>query len=239
MNASHQKIIRIAPTGDKKILSKAQKQFNTLTKKIEAEKKRLLEWQEAIPHYNHKVSGEYGRLVEDYNAERVKMVKLLDRAYENKLFKKTDKAKLRHLIIDITAELIAEHGLVELKDLHDRYSEVDFDSFQQEGEALAGDFLKSMMENMYGIEIDADIDLTSPEQMADLLHEKLQERKDKEDELQRKAEERRSKRPKSAAIVRRRGRTFLLRPAFSDFAGLFAIFMSRQDISGICFFLGY
>jgi hypothetical protein len=122
----------------------------------------------------------------------------LDRAYENKLFKKTDKAKLRHLITDITAELIAEHGLSELKDLHDKHSDVDFDTFQQEGDALAGDFLKTMMEDMYGVEIDGDIDLSSPEQMADLLHEKLQVRKEQEAEQQRKAEGRRSQRPKSA-----------------------------------------
>lgn len=198
MTSSHRKIVRIAPVADSKTLSKAQKQFNTLSQKIEAEKKRLLEWQDAIPTYNRKVSGEFERLVEAYNIERVKMAQLLDRAYENKLFKKTDKAKLRHLITDITAELIAEHGLSELKDLHDKHSDVDFDTFQQEGDALAGDFLKTMMEDMYGVEIDGDIDLSSPEQMADLLHEKLQIRKDQEAEQQRKAKERRSQRPKSA-----------------------------------------
>jgi len=198
MTSSHRKIVRIAPVADSKTLSKAQKQFNTLSQKIEAEKKRLLEWQDAIPTYNRKVSGEFERLVEAYNIERVKMAQLLDRAYENKLFKKTDKAKLRHLITEITAGLIAERGMVELKDLHDKHSDVDFDTFQQEGDALAGDFLKTMMEDMYGVEIDGDIDLSSPEQMADLLHEKLQVRKDQEAEQQRKAEERRSQRPKSA-----------------------------------------
>ena len=198
MTSSHQKNVRIAPVTDSKTLSKAQKQFNTLSQKIEAEKKRLLEWQETIPTYNRKVSGEFEKLVEAYNSERVKMAQLLDRAYENKLFKKTDKAKLRHLITEITAGLIAERGMVELKDLHDKHSDVDFDTFQQEGDALAGDILKTMMEDMYGVEIDGDIDLSSPEQMADLLHEKLQVRKEQEAEQQRKAEERRSQRPKSA-----------------------------------------
>ena len=154
MTSSHHKIVRIAPVADSKTLSKAQKQFNTLSQKIEAEKKRLLEWQETIPTYNRKVSGEFEKLVEAYNSERVKMAQLLDRAYENKLFKKTDKAKLRHFITEITADLIAEHGLAELKDLHDKHSDVDFDTFQQEGDALAGDILKTMMEDMYGVEID-------------------------------------------------------------------------------------
>ena len=182
MTSSHRNILRIAPVADSKILSKAQKQFNNLSQKIAAEKKRLLEWQEAIPIYNLKVRGEFEKLVEGYFAERHKLALLLDRAYENKVFKKTDKAKLRHLITEITAELIAERGMAELKDLHDKHSDVDFDTFQQEGDALAGDFLKTMMEDMYGIEIDGDIDLSSPEQMADLLNEKLQGRKAQEAE---------------------------------------------------------
>ena len=87
------KIIRIVQTSEDRALSKAQKLFNTLTQKIDAEKQRLLEWQEAIPTYNRKVSNDYEVQVEAFNAERIKMAQLLDRAYDNKLFKKTDKVK--------------------------------------------------------------------------------------------------------------------------------------------------
>ena len=198
MTSPDRKIVHIAPTPEQRVLSKAQKQFNTLTQKIDTEKQRLLEWQEAIPKYNRKVTKDYEVQVEAYNSERIKMAQLLDRAYENKLFKKTDKAKIQHLICGITAELIADHGKAELKDLHDKHNDVDFDTVQKETDAIAGDFLKTMMEDLYGVEIEEDIDLSSPEQMADLLHEKLQGQKDKEAEQQRKSEERQSKRQKTA-----------------------------------------
>lgn len=203
MTSTSRKIVRISPNADNKVLSKAQKQFNSLIQKIDAEKKRLLEWQAVIPQYNRKMTEDYAVQLETYNAERIKMVQLLDRAYGHKHFKKTDKAKIQHLISQITAELIGEHGKAELKDLHDKHSEVDFDTVQQETEELAGDFFKTMMADVYGFEIDDEIDLSSPEEMAALLQEKLQAQQDKAAEQQRQAEERRSKRQKSAKQLER------------------------------------
>jgi len=203
MTSFSRKIVRISPNPDNKVLSKAQKQFNSLIQKIDAEKKRLLEWQAVIPQYNRKVTEDYGALVEAYNAERIKMVQLLDRAYGHKLFKKTDKAKIQHLISQITAELIGEHGKAELKDLHDKHSKVNFDTVQQETEDMAGDFLKTMMKDVYGVEIDDEIDLSSPEKMAALLQEKLRGQQDQAAEQQRKAEERRSQRAKSTKQLER------------------------------------
>lgn len=197
------KIIRIVQTSEDRSLSKAQKLFNTLTQKIDAEKQRLLEWQEAIPTYNYKVTKDYEVQVEAFNAERIKMAQLLDRAYENKLFKKTDKAKIQHLICEITAQLIGDHGKAELKDLHDKHSDVDFDTVQQESDAVAGDFLKTMMEDLYGFEVDDDMDLSSPEKMEALLHEKLKEQQDKDTERQRQREERRHNRQKTAKQLER------------------------------------
>lgn len=206
MTPSNHKIVHIGPTSEHRALSKTQKQFNNLIQKIDAEKKRLLEWQDTVPLYNRKISEDYEVLVESYNAQRIKMAHLLDRAYENKLFKKTDKAKIQHLISEITAELIGKHGKAELKDLHDKHSDVDFDTVKQETDAIAGDFLKTMMENMYGVEIDDDVDLSSPEKVEALLQEKLQELKDKESEKQRQTEERRSKRQKTTKQLEREAR---------------------------------
>jgi hypothetical protein len=60
MNQSKNKIVRITPKTDgKKILSAAQKQFNNLTKKIDRQKKLLIEWKETITLYRQKVEQEY------------------------------------------------------------------------------------------------------------------------------------------------------------------------------------
>lgn len=62
MSSSGHKIISIAQTSAAKELSRAQKQFNNLIKKIEAQKQALLEWQETLPLYNQKITGEYQAL---------------------------------------------------------------------------------------------------------------------------------------------------------------------------------
>jgi hypothetical protein len=50
------KTVRITPkTAEKKPLSTAQKQFNSLTKKIDLQKKLLVEWKETIPLYHQHV----------------------------------------------------------------------------------------------------------------------------------------------------------------------------------------
>lgn len=198
MSSSNSKIVRIDKAAEKKPLSNAQKQFNSLIKKIDAQKKLLQEWQETIPLYNQKIGGEYDKLWDTYNDYRAELVHLFDRAYDDKLFKKTDKAKLKHLIADISGELIAAHGKEELKELHDKYSEDDFDSIQQETDAMAGEFVKSMLQGMFGVDIGDDVDISSPEKIRAAMQEKLQEVQEREAEMQRQAEERRSKRKKTA-----------------------------------------
>lgn len=60
MNPSNNKTVLITPkTTEKTILTAAQKRFNSLTKKIDLERKRLIEWQEATPIYHQKINDEY------------------------------------------------------------------------------------------------------------------------------------------------------------------------------------
>ena len=53
-------IAGITPKSDgKKALSADQKQFNSLTKKIDRQKQRLIEWKATIPLYRQQVEQEY------------------------------------------------------------------------------------------------------------------------------------------------------------------------------------
>jgi hypothetical protein len=198
MSPSNRKIVRIVQAPEKKVLSKAQKQFNNLIKNIDAQKKLLLAWQETIPHYHQKLNNEYDALWDAYNAQRVELLHLLDRAYDNTLFKKTDKAKIKRIVADLTFELISEHGKEELKELHNKYSDSDFDADKQEADAVAGDFMKSMLQDVFGMDIGDDVDISSPEKMQAVMQEKLQEIEVREAEHRRREEERRGKRKKTA-----------------------------------------
>jgi chemotaxis protein histidine kinase CheA len=197
MASSGHKIISIAQTSTTKELSKTQKQFNNLIKKIEAQKQALLEWQQTLPLYNQKISSEYQALWDTYNQHRVDLVYLLDRAHDDKLFTKSDKAKIRHILIDLAEQLIVEHGKDELKDIYNKHSGDDIDAAQEEADAMAAELMKTMMGGMFGIEIGDDVDVGSPEKMQAFLHEKMQEAAAQHTEKQRQAEEKRASRKKT------------------------------------------
>jgi hypothetical protein len=167
------KIVHIKHTVEKTTLSKAQKKFNGLIKKIEVQKQILQEWQDTTPKYQQRYHAEYEPLFESYNECRVQLVHLLDEAHGDKFFKKTDKAKLRNLICDMAADLIRE-GLEELKEIYNRYCDTDFDTEKEEEDAYIGDAMKSMMEELFGVEFDENADFSSPEKIRDALQQKMQ-----------------------------------------------------------------
>lgn len=197
MSSTDSKIISIAQISAAKELSRPQKQFNNLIKKIGTQKQALLEWQESLPLYNQKITGEYQPLWDAYNQQRVDLVYLLDRAYDDKLFTKSDRAKIKHILTDLAEQLIIEHGREELKEIHNKYSGSDFDADQEETDAMATELMKSMMGNMFGIDIGDDVDLSSPEKIQAFLHQKQQEAEAEYTEKQRQAEEKRTQRKKT------------------------------------------
>ncbi|WP_340124568.1 hypothetical protein [Methylobacter svalbardensis] len=104
MNSS--KIVRITPKAEgKKTLSTAQKQFNSLTKKIDRQKKLLIEWKETVPQYHQKFELEYEPLEEALSNHKAEWVQLLDQFFDMPLFKKTDKLKIKHLICELSLDV--------------------------------------------------------------------------------------------------------------------------------------
>jgi hypothetical protein len=174
MSRPKSKTVSIAPKAEgKKTLSVAQKQFNSLTKKIDKQKKLLLEWQETIPLYRQQVDQEYEPLEKALNNHKAEWVRLLDRFYDMSLFKKTDKSKIRHLICEVSGDLIAEFNKDELKPLFNKYSDDDYDSLNQEVESAVGDLMKNIAKSMFNVDLGDDVDLSSPEKFHAHLQEKL------------------------------------------------------------------
>ncbi len=176
MAQSKNKTIRItSETAGKKTLSPAQKQFNSLTKKIDQQKKMLVEWKETIPSYQQQVEQEYEPLQEALNDYKSQWVQLLDKFYDMALFKKTDKLKIKHLICEISGDLIADFNKDELKPLFNKYSDEDYDTIDQEMDSAAGDMMKMIAENMFNVDLGDDVDLNSPEKLHAHLQQKLSE----------------------------------------------------------------
>jgi hypothetical protein len=173
MNAS--KIVQIAPQVEgKKTLSAAQKQFNSLTKKIDRQKKLLIEWKETVPLYHQTFELEYQPLEDALSNHKAVWIKLLDKFFDLPLFKKTDKSKMKHLICELSEHLIAEFNKDELKPLFNKYSDDDYDTLNQETDSAVGDLMKNIAQSMFNIDLGDDVDVSSPEKFQAFLHEKLE-----------------------------------------------------------------
>ena len=201
MSASDCKAVRISNTSDKKVLSKGQKRFNSLIKKLETKKKLFQRWKELYPVYRQRVLTEYDSVYDEYNQYRAELVLLFDAAYPKKMFTKTDKGKLEHLICSISEELIS-YDMGDMKEMYNKYSEIDFDTANKEEHEEIGMAMKSMFEEMMGVEIDDDVDVSSPEKLKAALQEKLTE----QEEQQQLVEEKRRKRKKTAKQLAKEAR---------------------------------
>ena len=164
------KAIRItAPTAGP--LSRARKQFNTLVKKLEAERVRLAFWHTEAPKIRAMADNEFNPLVEQFESRRRQLVLLLDQAWHDKTFTKRDREKLADFICAMAlASVEADPDDAELKAIYNRYSQSDFDE-EMDAENAA---FRTMVKQATGIELDDDTDLESAHAFFEAMHEKME-----------------------------------------------------------------
>lgn len=199
MKTTSSKIVKITQKPSATSLSKAQKLFNKLIKKIDMQRQQLRAWQTSAPLYHQKHASEYVPLLKTYNQHRTQLVYLFDRVYHDKIFNVTDQKKLSDLITNIAGELLADKDAPQqLKVIFNEYHETDFDT---QGEEVKAD-LKAMMEEMFGMEIDGEIDPNDPEAILRLMTDKAQEMHERAATAQQEG----SKRKKSAKTLAKEAR---------------------------------
>jgi hypothetical protein len=189
--------IRIVSQNEQSNLSKPQKLFNSLIKKIDADRKRLVAWQTMIPLYHQKHANEFTPLRQTFNELRAELVKLFDKATTERALNKNDKKKLANIICDITAELISENDDENMKQIYNKHSGGDVDAEIKE-EKIA---MKAMMEDLLGIDLDDDIDFTSPESMMAHVGEKMKQKLEDEEQARQNDQKQNVKRKKSAKAL--------------------------------------
>lgn len=172
-------------------LTKPQKLFNSLIKKIDKERRLLETWQTTILLYRQKQADEFAPQVKKYNELRTKLVYLFDQVCLNKIFTKKERAALQDLICHIAGDLLEEKEDDELKRIYNKHSGSDFDTEIAEEQSV----LKAMMENMLDIDLGDDIDFNSPEKLMAHLHDKMQEKLESKEQFK---QERLKKRKKTA-----------------------------------------
>lgn len=154
-------------------LSAAQRKFNTTIRKIEKEKQKLADWQEMTDEFQQQQAGTYLPLMEQYDRARAEMAQRFDRFFVRKSFSNLQREKMAHLICEVASELVPK-GFDELRAVHDRYSELDFDTLEEEENSQANDVLRDLFAREFGVDLGDDFDMNRPEEMADRVVEQLE-----------------------------------------------------------------
>jgi hypothetical protein len=200
MATSSSQSLRISTSKQAARLTPAQKKFNTLIGSINRQRKRLAEWQEMMPIYQEAILRTFQPLRNSYAGFQAQMVELLDSHCVNNRFSRLQKKKVSHIIKDICFELINDHGRDDLKPIANRHSDIDFDDQQEQRKAMGGDVLRAMLESEFGIDTgDIELDMDDPYGTAEKLGSILEEQ-------QRKAEDQRPRRKKTARQLAREER---------------------------------
>lgn len=174
MSQSSHQLVRIS--ADPRVpLSKAQKTFNRLTKRIAEQETQLTQLREALDAGRIRIQADLVPLHNQFDKLRADMVRLFDRLYAHDTFSKAERRKLKTLIVDISYELI-QKGYAELTELHDRYDEGGFEAAMAEADEQSAATLRHMAEQLLDIEFDPDADLSDPEKVRHYINEQLRQR---------------------------------------------------------------
>ena len=190
-------IIAVGQNKDKAQLSKAQKEFNRLTRKIPQLRDSIKEFEDGTLRLQQRTVSNLSPLYNTFAQHRANMVRLLDKAWDSGFFNAREKKKIQDLILSMVGQLIEEYNQEELKPTYEKYSGEVYGE-EAESDDLDIDLIKDMMENMFGVEIDKDADVSTPEKMEEHLHRLMEQKEETLAEKKRQAEERRAKRPKNA-----------------------------------------
>lgn len=172
--------------------SKVQQRFARLSKQVAQGKERLRAWVDAQPAIQRELTA-FHAVRETYKRTGHDLVCLFDRVYPDPRFTRAERKKLQALICEIAGDLLAEPGNEDLKPIYNRHHRGDFDTEVALDDAANARAMKSMMEEMFGMEF-GDADVSSMEKLQSYTEAQLEAF----EQEQAQAEERRARRKKSA-----------------------------------------
>ncbi len=194
MTRTHVKTVAVVTGHDQPKLSKGQQAFNNLIKQIERNRAQLTDWEAAISRYQQKYARELLPLVEDLTDMQAKLVHCLDRVSDQKGLTRTERRVIAGVIADIAEQVLAGRDDTELKAIYNKHGRFDYDS--EEAASIKG--MKSMLEDVLGVDLGDDLDVSSPEDLIKRAQARMEENRAQNNADRQAWEERRPKRKKSA-----------------------------------------
>ncbi|MEJ7804737.1 MAG: hypothetical protein WKG03_02290 [Telluria sp.] len=119
-NSSH--TVRLADHQKSTITSKVRTQFNALVTKLDAERKRLAAWHDAMPRMRARADAELMPLGDRFCERQRELIKLFDATYQTKKLTKKEREKLSDLICNLTLALLDGGEDAELIEIYERHS---------------------------------------------------------------------------------------------------------------------
>ena len=182
---------------DNPLLTKAQKEFNRLTKRIAKLEKDVSEFREAATRLRQRVQNEYRPLQARHNDERANLVRFFARALDTYKLTKGERNKILDLMLNDCIDLL-DRGHPELQPLFDKYAppqpteEEDAEADRQTSEAM-----KQLFTLRFGIDFDPDVDVSTKEKFHAYVDQKLAEQRAEYSAGQQEQEARRTTRKKT------------------------------------------
>ena len=164
-------LVRVESAPDGALPSKAQKSFNRLIEKIEAQRQALAVWQDFLPQFQRRIAAEIEPLEQRCVRARRALANLFDAAHDRAGTTRREQAKLAMLVLDLCEELLqgVEDEDPALIALHDKYSRAS----HAERKVEESRFLQDMAETAFGVDLGEKLD--SPEAVRAALLRKVQE----------------------------------------------------------------
>ena len=157
--------------GTGKPASPAHKRFNQLVQKIEKARARLLAWSEQRPLFNSVHQERVRPLQDELTRARSDWVRSLDALLAEPGWTRAERRTLRELLCDCAGALVdADPQALEMKALHDKHAEVDFDTDQQQQLRE----MKGLFEAVSGLDL-GDDDIRSEEDILRRAQERMSE----------------------------------------------------------------
>jgi hypothetical protein len=180
--------------------SKVQQRFARLRRQIDQRKQRLHAWYDARPAISRELAENHAVLEACQRAGH-DLVCLFDRIYPDPIFTRSDRKKLRALICEIASDLLTEQGYDDLKPIYNRHSHGDFDTEFALEDAATARAMKSMMEEVLGMDFGT-ADVSSMEKLHAFTEAQLRAFEDE----QARAQDPGARRNKSAKQLAREAR---------------------------------
>lgn len=155
--------------------NKAQQRFQQLVTQIERQRERLQQWQDYVPRYNQRLSGELAPLQEKLRASRKQMALLLDELLSapapGRRLARTQREKLTLLLTQLLDNLLQEGDDDELTTLQEKHS----DPVDEEEQLLRMEATREILQGMTGVIIDDDHGARTPEELMEYVQRTTQE----------------------------------------------------------------